>query len=148
MYNKTHFSVNIFRGIALICLILANASVLYSQSTATSPNGNSSFLPGQVWADTKGEVINAHGGGVIFDKGKYYWFGEKRGRHASEGVNVYSSSDLYNWTEEGLALTQDADTTSDIAKGCVMERPKVIYNPATKKYVMWFHLELRGKGYS
>jgi beta-galactosidase len=29
-----------------------------------------------------------------------------------------------------------------------MERPKVIYNEKTKKYVMWFHLELRGKGYS
>ena len=29
-----------------------------------------------------------------------------------------------------------------------MERPKVIYNERTGKYVMWFHLELKGKGYS
>ena len=34
-----------------------------------------------------------------------------------------------------------------IAKGCILERPKVVYNKKTKKYVMWFHLELRGKGY-
>ncbi len=28
-----------------------------------------------------------------------------------------------------------------------MERPKVIYNKRTKKFVMWFHLELKSKGY-
>lgn len=28
-----------------------------------------------------------------------------------------------------------------------MERPKVIYNEKTKKFVLWFHLELKGKGY-
>ena len=29
-----------------------------------------------------------------------------------------------------------------------MERPKVIYNDKTKQFVMWFHLELKGKGYA
>ena len=28
-----------------------------------------------------------------------------------------------------------------------MERPKVIYNEKTGKFVMWFHLELKGMGY-
>jgi hypothetical protein len=28
-----------------------------------------------------------------------------------------------------------------------MERPKVIYNEKTGKFVMWFHLELKGQGY-
>jgi Glycosyl hydrolases family 43 len=103
---------------------------------------------GLVWNDTKGEIINAHGGGVIYANGTYYWFGEKRGRSASEGVNVYSSKDLYKWNYEGLALAQDQnDTLSDIARGCVMERPKVLYNEKTGKYVMYFHLELRGQGY-
>jgi hypothetical protein len=32
--------------------------------------------------------------------------------------------------------------------GSVIERPKVIHNPHTLKYVMWFHLELKGQGYS
>jgi beta-galactosidase len=101
-----------------------------------------------VWYDTKGEIINAHGGGVIYANGTYYWFGEKRGRSASEGVNVYSSKDLYQWNYEGLALAQDQkDTLSDITRECVMERPKVLYNEKTGKYVMYFHLELRGQGY-
>lgn len=29
-----------------------------------------------------------------------------------------------------------------------MERPKVIYNEKTGKFVMWFHLELKGQGYA
>jgi beta-galactosidase len=107
------------------------------------------FIPGKVWADVEGKVINAHGGGIIFFEGRYYWFGEKRGRSASQGVNVYSSADLSNWKLEGLALAQDnSDTLNDIAVGSVMERPKVIYNSRTKQFVMWFHLELRGRGYS
>src|SRR3569833_1439426 len=63
-----------------------------------------SFKPGAVWYDENGEVINAHGGGVLLVNNTYYWFGEKRGRHASEGVNVYSSKDLYHWKYEGVAL--------------------------------------------
>jgi beta-galactosidase len=60
---------------------------------------------------------------------------------------VYSSKDLYNWKPEGLALAHSKDTTSDIAFGGIMERPKVIYNTGTKNFVMWFHVEVRGKGY-
>lgn len=107
-----------------------------------------SFKPGELWYDDRGELINAHGGGILYENKTYYWFGEKRGRHASEGVNVYSSKDLYNWKYEALAFAPSEDTTSDITRGCVMERPKVIYNKKTKKYVLWFHLELKGKGYS
>jgi beta-xylosidase len=114
----------------------------------------SSFHPGEIWPDNKGAHINAHGGGFIFNEGKYYWFGEhkvegKTGNRAMVGVHCYSSTDLYNWNDEGIALSVLInDTLSPIAQGCVLERPKVIYNRNTKKYVMWFHLELKGKGYS
>jgi beta-galactosidase len=108
-----------------------------------------SFIPGAIWNDTDGNVINVHGGGIIQVDKKYYWVGEKRGRKSSEGVNMYSSSDLYNWKYEGVALPTVADNPEhDLADGCKIERPKVIYNEKTKKYVMWFHLELRGKGYA
>lgn len=128
----------------LLMLFAFSTIVCFSQQGAKDK-----FLPGDTWMDQNGEVINAHGGGILYDQNKYYWFGEKRGQKASEGVNVYSSVDLYNWKFEGLALAPNyTDTTNDIAVGCLMERPKVIYNPATKKYVMWFHLELKGKGYS
>lgn len=131
----------------LFCLLLLLSAVSY-QASAQSGNKLKSFSPGALWHDDHGELINAHGGGIILVNKVYYWFGEKRGAQRSEGVNVYSSRDLYNWKAEGLALAQSDDPASDITKGCLMERPKVIYNKKTKKYVMWFHLELNGKGYA
>ena len=38
------------------------------------------------------------------------------------------------------------DPDSEIARGCVLERPKVVFCPATGMFVMWFHLELKGRG--
>jgi len=108
----------------------------------------SSFKPGEKWYDTQGKIINAHGGGILHYNKTYYWFGETRGKSASQGVSVYSSKDLYNWKNEGLALAHEADSSSDITTGSIIERPKVIYNKTTKQFVMWFHLELKGKGYS
>lgn len=130
------------KTLLLLCACIAIHTATHAQQALKT------FTPGQLWYDDKGELINAHGGGILYIDKTYYWFGEKRGRHGSEGVNVYSSKDLYNWTFRGLALAQQEDTTSDITNGCVMERPKVIYNKKTKQFVMWFHLELKGKGYS
>jgi unsaturated chondroitin disaccharide hydrolase len=111
------------------------------------------FRPGQIWADNNGVHINAHGGGMMFNKGSYYWFGEHKvggegGNKAEVGVHCYSSKDLINWKDEGIALNVSQDPNSEITKGCILERPKVVYNKLTKKYVMWFHLELAGKGYN
>ena len=95
--------------------------------------------------------INAHGGGILYDKGTYYWYGEHKvegdaGNYAQVGVHCYSSKDLYNWKDEGIALkVVEGDHSHPIAKGCILERPKVVYNKKTGKYVMWFHLELKGK---
>lgn len=111
------------------------------------------FTPGQTWKDNTGTHINAHGGGVLFHEGVYYLYGEhkiggKLGNTAQVGVGCYSSTDLYNWKNEGIALkVNESDSLSDIAKGCILERPKVIFNPKTRKFVMWFHLEMKGKGY-
>ena len=105
---------------------------------------------GKVWRDTDGNVINAHGGGILFHEGKYYWFGEHRpasGFVTEKGINCYSSTDLYNWKSEGIALAVSEEEGHDIEKGCIMERPKVIYNAKTGKFVMWLHLELKGQGY-
>jgi beta-xylosidase len=114
-----------------------------------------SFRPGQIWLDTEGKSIEAHGGGMFYENGTYYWFGEHGtpGR-TKVGVMCYSSKDLYNWKKEGVALPLAANdpnsqspSDNDLAIGCALERPKVIYNALTKKYVMWFHLELKGQGY-
>ena len=107
----------------------------------------SAFAPDSLWYDTNGELINAHGGGLLYQNKTYYWYGEKRGKSMSEGVSVYSSKDMYNWNNEGVALSPSKDTASEISEGCLLERPKVIYNKKNKQYVMWVHLELRGQGY-
>jgi hypothetical protein len=112
-----------------------------------------SFHPGKEWKDNNGVHINAHGGGITYFGEKYYWYGEHKvqgriGNSAQVGVRVYSSRDLYNWKDEGIALSVDEkDPSSEIAKGCIIERPKVIYNRKSGKFVMWFHLELKGHGY-
>ncbi len=113
----------------------------------------SAFEPGKIWLDNNGVHINAHSAGLLFHEGTYYWFGEHKiegdaGNVAHVGVHVYASKDLYNWSDEGIALKVSDAPNSDIVKGCIIERPKVIYNAKTKKFVMWFHLELKGKRYA
>ena len=112
----------------------------------------SEFRPGEIWPDDKGVHINAHGGGVLFHEGTYYWFGEHKveggaGNVAHVGVGVYSSKDLYNWKNEGIALNVSDDPASKLVKGCVIERPKVLFNAKTNEFVMWFHHELLGQNY-
>ena len=36
-------------------------------------------ISGAEWYDTDGNVINAHGGGLLFHEGRYYWYGEYKG---------------------------------------------------------------------
>lgn len=48
-----------------------------------------------------------------------------------------------------MALSVMPDGSKHVLeKECIIERPKVIYNERTGKFVMWFHLEHKGKGYS
>lgn len=118
--------------------------------TLTIGAQNKEFRPGQVWPDTNGKHINAHGGNLLQVGKTWYWYGENRpsrGFTTEVGVGVYSSKDLLNWKDEGVALAVSEEAGSPIQRGCIMERPKVVYNKKTKKYVMLFHLELKGKGY-
>jgi hypothetical protein len=110
--------------------------------------------PGEIWADDQGVYINAHGGGLLYVNDTYYWYGEHKtegagGNTANVGVHCYSSANLYDWVDEGIVLpVMPEGSGSDIEKGCILERPKVIYNERTKKYAMWFHLEPKGAGYT
>ncbi len=111
------------------------------------------FRSGEIWKDNNGVHVNAHGGGVLYYNNTYYWYGEHKvkgaaGNKAQVGVHVYSSGNLYDWNDEGIALEViQNDPNHDIAQGCILERPKVIYNEKTGKFVMWFHLELKDMGY-
>ncbi len=133
-------------------LFLFFAASFFFSASVSSGEPTATFRPGEVWRDTHGSVINAHGGGILLFEGRYYWFGEHKiegeaGNWAQVGVHCYSSDDLYRWKDEGIALPVSKNPKSDIAKGCILERPKVIYNAKTKKFVMWFHLEI-GQNYA
>ncbi|MES2240293.1 MAG: glycoside hydrolase family 43 protein [Bacteroidota bacterium] len=126
--------------------------LLFSLTNSFIFSQNNGFIPAKKWKDANGVHINAHGGGVIFDNGTYYWYGEYKtagrgGNTSLEGVSCYSSKDLYNWNNEGIVLKVEMDLNSEITKGCVIERPKVVFNKKSGKYVMWFHLELKNQGY-
>ena len=109
-------------------------------------------MDGGVWKDNTGKHINAHGGNIFNYKGTYYWYGESRSQdgkpYSSLGVSCFTSKDLKKWTNHGLVLPVSNEPGSDIEGGCIIERPKVLYNQKTRKFVMWFHLELKGQGYA
>lgn len=133
-----------------IIVIIVSAHLL--ALTTVQAQSVSLFHPGKEWPDNNGKHINAHGGGVLWHKGSYYWFGEhkvagEKGNRAYVGVHCYASKDLYQWKDEGIALTVDSTKNSLIAPGSIIERPKVIYNKKNKQFIMWFHLELKGQGY-
>jgi len=107
--------------------------------------------------------VNAHGAGIMHYNGRYYLFGEiKTGntwlvagqqwedyRVPAGGVSCYSSKDLQHWKYEGVALKPTVgDTTSDLDTSRVIERPKVVFNSSTKKFVMWMHIDKKDYSYS
>ena len=95
---------------------------------------------------------------------KYVWVGEdKSSGHFGNDVAVYTSDDLYHWEFQGdvlravesrKQLEEDSyfqelyqdysqeeldEVYNCINKNTVIERPKMLYNEETDKYVIWFH---------
>ena len=151
-----------------ILLILSPLTLLYN-----FPNSYSSFTgyEGVMMQDINGVNIQAHGGQIQKLGSKFYWIGEDKTNDYKPcpGIHMYSSTDLYNWSDEGLVL-KTMQSESDLSEeyfynlygdlpaetqyaiyedlwqgdgndGCVIERPKMLYNSRTKKYVIWFHAD-------
>lgn len=170
------------------------------------------------WLDTNGNHIQAHGGQVQWmetldldedgvSEGGWIWYGEDKMRNGKpiDGIHCYTSPDLYNWTDRGMALythdmlpdklnaagdgvepdaeglarlkswAQMTAPSGDVTAGqiemarnfvaayktdngydeenlakaykylysgyCIAERPKMLYNAATKKYVLFYHAD-------
>ena len=107
---------------------------------------NIAFKPGQEWLDTDGNRIQAHGGSVLYVDGRYYWYGENKEKTLPDsgiwhwGVRLYSSEDLYNWKSEGIIVPPSSDYDSPLHPTQYMDRPHIIYNEKTKKFVMWIKI--------
>ncbi len=102
-------------------------------------------INGVQWADTDGNPIQAHGGGVLKVGEDYFWFGENRNPDGTfYAVSAYRSRDLKQWEFQNHVLRMTSAAELEPAN---VERPKVVYNESTGRYVMWMHWE-NGSNYA
>ena len=103
------------------------------------------FHPGEIWLDTNGNRIQAHGGSIIQVEGTYYWYGENKEKTDgvcdiwTYGIRCYASKDLYNWEDRGLIIPPNLEDESSSLHpvNAKQDRPHIIYNKQTKKFVCW-----------
>lgn len=94
------------------------------------------------WIDDDGKVVQAHGGNFLQVGNKWYLIGEDRARSWNPDVNLYSTEDFVHWHFEGKII-KNHETHPELGKSRMIERPKLMYNAKTKKYVVWCHWEAR-----
>ncbi|MFC9126033.1 RICIN domain-containing protein [Streptomyces sp. NPDC057099] len=124
-----------------LCLALAGALATAGPAQAAPQT----ITNGTQFTDTSGKPVHAHGGGVLKVGSYYYWFGEHRNAdNTFRYVDAYRSTDLKNWEFRNHVLTEASDPELATAN---IERPKVMYNASTGKFVMWMHKE-NGTDYS
>ena len=114
--------------------------------------------------DTDGYIIDAHDGNVFLYDGLYYYYGASYGLckeppgpsgctewhiggcgfQLDHNASLYTSPDLLTWTFQGNVFQMSSMKTPGIMFG-----PRVLPNPRTKKWVMWFNfLPATGTGVS
>lgn len=105
---------------------------------------NDSIRPGQIWLDTKGQRIQAHGGSIFFEDGVFTWYGENKEQTTPGsgnwhwGVRAYTSADFVNWEDRGLIIPPDLDDpNSPLHPAQKLDRPHIIKNASTGQYVCW-----------
>jgi beta-xylosidase len=135
-----------------LTILVAATLGLATSSVRADQADSATFRPGKVWLDAAGKPINAHGGCVIFHQGLYYWYGTHKieglseKTHADGGVHAYASRDLVRWHDQGIVLPIDQAETRDLTPGCNFDRPKVVHNEKTGRFVLFFKFYPRGSG--
>lgn len=131
------------RGIQVLCFALLAAA-----------EANHIVQSDTHWKDTDGNRIEAHAAGMLQSPidSRWYWYGESQKTDviSDHGVTCYSAQTIAGpWTNEGMVFTQAQIQQPDCDGPFIVERPKVLYNVKTKKFVMWFHLDAAydGRGY-
>ena len=83
----------------------------------------------------------------MYIDGIYYWYGENKEKTDGEngiwhwGVRCYASRDLYNWEDKGIIIPPEPDNPeSSLHPSACMDRPHIIYNKKTGKYVCWLKI--------
>jgi hypothetical protein len=106
-----------------------------------------SIRPGQEWLDTNRKRIEAHAGNIYYENDTFYWYGENKEKTDGKngiwtyGIRAYSSKDLYNWSDEGLIIPPKLnDEDSNLHPRQRLDRPHIIFNKQTQKYVCWIKI--------
>jgi hypothetical protein len=106
-----------------------------------------SIRPGQVWLDTSGNRIQAHGGSILTVGDTFYWYGENKEKTVPGsgiwhyGVRMYKSKDFYNWEDIGLVLPPALDSEDNpLHPARYMDRPHIIHCAKTGKFVLWMKI--------
>ena len=135
------------RGWATKGIRVLGAWLIFVTGVLAEDGELTAFRPGRPWLDTEGVHINAHGFCVLKHEGKYYWYGSHKieGKTESEkneaGVRCYVSGDLLNWKNSGMVFSVDAEGQHpDVADAGILDRPKVVFNRLSGKFVMYFKL--------
>jgi glycosyl hydrolase family 43 len=124
-------------------LILLTALPLLALAPAALASP-ATMRPGTLGTDQHGNPLQLHGLGIIKVGGTYYGFGEdKVGENQSDtsfrAVPCYSSTTLATWTYVREALIHTR--SGDLGPHRIVERPKVLWNASTKRYVMYLHVD-------
>jgi hypothetical protein len=118
-----------------------------AQVPAAGGAARRSFAPGQIWLDTAGKPIQCHASSLLQVGDTYYWYGENKEFTTGKtdvwtwGVRCYSSQDLYNWKDLGLIIEPDTqDRKSPLHPAAGLDRPHILYNRTTRKFVCWIKI--------
>lgn len=96
----------------------------------------------------RAQHLQAHGAGFFYEQNTYYMIGENKTTGSLfQSVSCYKSKDLVHWDWVNELLTSNA-SIPDLAPDRIIERPKVIYNKSTKKYVLWMHVDSADYSYA
>ena len=98
--------------------------------------------PGISFKDTDGNLVDAHGGGIIKVCDTYYLHGEYFLSTTTDnnfnGFSMYSSKDMSTWKNEGIILPQQA-SGSLLGPNRKGERPHIIQCPSSGEFVLYAH---------
>ena len=140
--------ISIFYVLSLASANAAESTYRARTSKALSKKAKDSkpIVNGTDWLDVEGRPIQAHEGDIARFNGVFYWYGSSYAGNPQgkfdiadgpvwNGVQVYRSTDLKNWTYKGVALPRPENGWGKLG---ATGRAHVIYNDKTKKYVMWY----------
>lgn len=57
-------------------MLLLTLGALQATEPPAATQSRTQFINYELWPDNNGDHIDAHGGGMMFHNGTYYWFGQ------------------------------------------------------------------------